>query len=73
MLMFACTGHRLGNYKGRCQMVVVCGKNEKVQKALKDGKWPANVHVVVQGFVSNMDDWMVASDCREYAYSRVCT
>lgn len=25
-------------------------------------EWPANVNVVVNGFVSNMDDWMVAAD-----------
>ena len=31
-----------------------------VQNALKAKEWPANLNVVVNGFVSNMDDWMVA-------------
>ena len=55
-------GEKLGSLEGKYQMIVVCGKNEKVQKALKSREWPANVKVVVNGFVSNMDDWMVAAD-----------
>ena len=55
-------GERLGQLAGEYQMVVVCGKNERVQKQVKDRSWPANVKVVTKGFVSNMDDWMVAAD-----------
>jgi 1,2-diacylglycerol 3-beta-galactosyltransferase len=47
---------------GEYQMIVVCGKNEVVQKQLKSRQWPSNVNVVVNGFVANMDDWMVAAD-----------
>lgn len=55
-------GKRLGAMEGEYQMIVVCGKNEVVQKGLKSREWPTNVNVVVNGFVSNMDDWMVAAD-----------
>ncbi len=55
-------------------MVAVCGKNEECKAALEAHEWPENVAVNVQGFVSNMDDWMVASDCSEYVcmYVYVC-
>eukprot|EP00291_Cryptomonas_curvata_P012571 CAMPEP_0172183576 /NCGR_PEP_ID=MMETSP1050-20130122/19069_1 /TAXON_ID=233186 /ORGANISM="Cryptomonas curvata, Strain CCAP979/52" /LENGTH=466 /DNA_ID=CAMNT_0012857223 /DNA_START=221 /DNA_END=1618 /DNA_ORIENTATION=+ len=46
-----------------CQMVVVCGKNDKVRAALERRAWGPGLAVAVQGFVSNMDDWMVAADC----------
>jgi len=55
-------GERLGALDGDYQMIVVCGKNQVVQNALKAKEWPTNVNVVVNGFVSNMDDWMVAAD-----------
>eukprot|EP00741_Cyanophora_paradoxa_P007563 tig00001155_g7315.t1 len=43
------------------QLVVVCGRNAKLKKKLESQKWP--VPVIVNGFVSNMSDWMAASDC----------
>lgn len=45
------------------QMVVVCGSNLEAQEQLRNMKWPQGVEVNVQGFVSNMDAWMKASDC----------
>jgi len=44
------------------QLVVVCGKNEKVRRQLCDRHWPPGVHVHFLGFVSNMDELMAASD-----------
>jgi hypothetical protein len=43
-------------------LVVVCGKNEKVQAKLKAEDWPDNVNAHIVGFVSNMDEWMAACD-----------
>ena len=47
------------------QVVVVCGTNEKTKEALEAHPWPgqgSGVNVRVLGFVSNMDEWMSASD-----------
>lgn len=44
------------------QMVVICGKNEKVKQKLEAVRWPKNVRAKIVGFVSNIDEWMVASD-----------
>lgn len=43
------------------QMVVVCGRNEKLRRTLQKGTWPIPVHI--QGFVTNMPEWMAVSDC----------
>jgi 1,2-diacylglycerol 3-beta-galactosyltransferase len=45
------------------QVVVVCGHNDKVAKQLEARAWPANVNMVVKGFMSNIDEYMSASDC----------
>lgn len=47
------------------QVVVVCGTNEKIREALENYSWPekgSGVTVKILGFVSNMDEWMAASD-----------
>ena len=44
------------------QMIVVCGNNEKAQKALASNGWGDGVSVEVKGFVNNMDEWMRSSD-----------
>jgi 1,2-diacylglycerol 3-beta-galactosyltransferase len=45
------------------QMVVICGKNAYAQEQLEQvTDWGANVMVHVKGFVSNMDEYMKASD-----------
>lgn len=48
---------------GHAQVAVVCGKNEVLRQQLMAEDWPENVHVSVQGFVRNMDQWMRAADC----------
>eukprot|EP00192_Tetraselmis_astigmatica_P024497 CAMPEP_0117697956 /NCGR_PEP_ID=MMETSP0804-20121206/29512_1 /TAXON_ID=1074897 /ORGANISM="Tetraselmis astigmatica, Strain CCMP880" /LENGTH=490 /DNA_ID=CAMNT_0005512255 /DNA_START=222 /DNA_END=1694 /DNA_ORIENTATION=+ len=46
-----------------CQVVVICGRNQKLVNKLKATEWPPNMNVVVNGFVDNMHQWMGASDC----------
>jgi 1,2-diacylglycerol 3-beta-galactosyltransferase len=43
------------------QLVVICGRNEKLQAKLTALSWP--IPTLVHGFVTNMADWMAASDC----------
>lgn len=43
------------------QLVVVCGRNKRLQATLASEPW--TVPVQVHGFVNNMSDWMSASDC----------
>jgi 1,2-diacylglycerol 3-beta-galactosyltransferase len=43
------------------QMVVVCGRNKRLQTTLTNEPW--TIPVQVHGFVNNMSDWMAASDC----------
>lgn len=42
------------------QIVIVCGKNERLRAGLAKRDWPVNV--VVKGFVQNMSEWMSAAD-----------
>lgn len=42
------------------QIVAICGKNEKLKTWLASREWP--VQLTALGFVSNMSDWMAASD-----------
>jgi 1,2-diacylglycerol 3-beta-galactosyltransferase len=43
------------------QIVVICGRNEKLARTLGSRKWP--LKVVVKGFVNNMAEYMSACDC----------
>jgi 1,2-diacylglycerol 3-beta-galactosyltransferase len=43
------------------QMVIVCGRNRRLQTTLSNEQW--RIPVQVHGFVSNMSDWMAACDC----------
>ncbi|KAJ8905921.1 hypothetical protein NDN08_002422 [Rhodosorus marinus] len=43
------------------QIVVVCGKNEKLREKLLFEEWP--IPVKVTGFVSNMSEYMAAANC----------
>jgi 1,2-diacylglycerol 3-beta-galactosyltransferase len=43
------------------QMVIVCGRNKRLQTTLASEAWRAPVQV--HGFVNNMSDWMSAADC----------
>lgn len=49
---------RLG--ENGAQVVVVCGKNKRLQENLEQQDW--QIPVVVKGFVNNMSEWMAASD-----------
>jgi len=43
------------------QLVIICGRNESLQQALRERSWTLPVRV--EGFVENMAAWMAASDC----------
>ena len=43
------------------QMVVICGRNQKLMAELTVHNWPIPVRIT--GFVDNMPDWMGACDC----------
>jgi 1,2-diacylglycerol 3-beta-galactosyltransferase len=43
------------------QLVVVCGRNKKLQEELAAETWP--LPTIVNGFVQNMPEWMGACDC----------
>ncbi|MDE0080266.1 MAG: glycosyltransferase [Caldilineaceae bacterium] len=61
----AATAHavarRLATTEADCQLVVICGRNERLRKALQRSDWPIPVQIC--GFVDNMQEWMAASDC----------
>ena len=46
---------------GEGQIVVICGRNKALARKLNKRTWSSKV--VVLGFVSNMHEWMSASDC----------
>jgi len=46
--------------EGHGQLVVICGRNEHLRQQLARRMWP--IPVTVQGFVTNMPDWMGAAD-----------
>jgi 1,2-diacylglycerol 3-beta-galactosyltransferase len=43
------------------QLVVICGRNDKLQAKLEAAPWP--IPTQIKGFVHNMTEWMAASDC----------
>lgn len=47
---------------GPIQLVVICGKNAKAQGSLKALPVPQEKRLVVNGFVTNMEEWMAVSD-----------
>ena len=48
---------------GDAQLVVICGKNHQLQQRLRETDWGPHVHVVVEGFVTRMNDYMATADC----------
>jgi 1,2-diacylglycerol 3-beta-galactosyltransferase len=50
-----------GDRKPVGQMVVICGRNELLTQKLTERRWM--IPVQVKGFVNNMPEWMLASDC----------
>jgi processive 1,2-diacylglycerol beta-glucosyltransferase len=59
-------GHLLGVLQHlaprRFNVLIVCGKNERVRESLERSVFPPNVTARVVGFVENMHDFMHASD-----------
>ena len=45
----------------RGQIAVICGRNRRLQATLAKEDW--SIPVQIRGFVTNMSDWMAASDC----------
>lgn len=45
-----------------CQIVVICGRNTALVKKLKEKAYPEGMHVSVNGFINNMNEWMTACD-----------
>jgi len=43
------------------QLVVICGRNEKLRAKLRAYDWPTPT--IISGFVENMQEWMAACDC----------
>jgi 1,2-diacylglycerol 3-beta-galactosyltransferase len=56
------TVREIGKKGTVCQLVVVCGRNEKLQRKLEEGQWGPNVEVHAFGFVSNMHEFMNCCD-----------
>lgn len=52
---------RLAQDGRAAQLVVICGRNQKLREELAAHPWPLPVRV--EGFVQNMPEWMTASDC----------
>ncbi len=50
----------LANSRLPIQIAIIAGRNEKLKKKIESEIWKAPVHVT--GFVTNMPEWMVASD-----------
>ena len=47
------------------QLIIVCGHNKKIYDKLKETYQITDKHlkVIVKGFVNNIDEFMIASDC----------
>jgi len=43
------------------QLVVICGRNRKLEQELKQQRWP--IPTIINGFVDNLNEWMAACDC----------
>lgn len=75
--MVKATFKRLSADGVKCQMVVICGRNERLREKCASKDWAAvaakatrgggggdaGITVVPLGFVKNMDEYMAASDC----------
>ncbi|KAJ1452336.1 MGDG synthase-domain-containing protein [Pelagophyceae sp. CCMP2097] len=55
-------GEELGAAGSPATLAVICGKNAQAQAALQAYPWQPNLDVKIAGFVSNMHEWMAASD-----------
>jgi 1,2-diacylglycerol 3-beta-galactosyltransferase len=56
------TARRLaGGGQPQGQLVVICGRNRRLQEQLAGNRWP--IPTVIKGFVQDMPAWMAACDC----------
>ncbi|MCY4089460.1 MAG: glycosyltransferase [Caldilineaceae bacterium] len=53
--------HRLAATGTEVQLIVICGRNRRLRRALQRAEWPLPVQV--HGYVDNMQAWMTAADC----------
>ena len=56
----------LSKEKNTIQMVVICGSNAKAGAKLKKMQheaWAKHTPIIILDYVSNMQDYMAASDC----------
>ncbi|EOD09373.1 hypothetical protein EMIHUDRAFT_414703, partial [Emiliania huxleyi CCMP1516] len=53
----------LGKRGEPVQLVVICGRNARLQQQLRETEWAPSIHVVVEGFVTRMSEFMAAADC----------
>lgn len=56
------TVRAIGKKGTRCQVAVICGRNDKLKAKLDAGDWGPAVEVHAFGFVSNMHEFMSACD-----------
>lgn len=47
---------------GAAQVAVICGRNKRLLRRLREREWPGGSHVVAVGFVDNVHEWMAAAD-----------
>jgi 1,2-diacylglycerol 3-beta-galactosyltransferase len=57
----AVAGRLAGEERPLGQLVVICGRNQRLYDQLSARRWP--IPVVINGFVDNMPAWMAACDC----------
>jgi hypothetical protein len=56
------TVRAIGKKGTRCQIAVICGRNDKLKAKLETGDWGPSIEVHTFGFVSNMHEFMAACD-----------
>ena len=44
------------------QVVVICGRNKKLQEKISSNAYPGGLKVTALGFVDNIHEWMAACD-----------
>lgn len=52
---------RLSRDGRNAQIVIICGRNNRLKGELNSTQWLLPVHI--EGYVTNMHEWMMASDC----------
>jgi 1,2-diacylglycerol 3-beta-galactosyltransferase len=55
-------GRELEKDAGAAQLIVVCGSNKEAKQSLEKNQWGSHVNVNICGFITNMEEYMKASD-----------